>query len=895
MVKRIIARAVIFMLLFILAPLSFSYSGCKPINLRVNYRVNPVGIDTKQPLFSWRINDARAEAKQTAWQIFVATSPELLKKGTPDMWNSGKQTSGQTKQIIYNGKPLKSSVRYYWRVRVWDKDGKPEQTAENSFFETAYLDPSEWKGNWITNTEDTASYYAPYFRKVVQTHGKLVRATAYVAGVGYHELYINNKKAGDAFLEPGYTRFDRRILYVAYDVTSLLATGKNCLGVILGNGWYNVQTKAVWYFEKAPWRKSARLRLNLRLQYADGAVEFVSTDGSWKFSDGPLRFNSIYAGEEYDARKEINNWCSAGFDDSKWANVLTTQSPGGVLSAQEAPPIKVIRTIKPAGVFSLGNGKYLFDMGENFAGTARLKIKGKEGAKVTLRFGERINDDKALNVERIAEHMRIVKGGHPFQTDYYYLKGKGEETYIPRFTYHGYRYVEVSTEPAMELSKNNLEGLFLSTSTAEAGSFTSSNDLLNKLYAAAMRSFRSNFLSIPTDCPQREKNGWTGDAQISCETGLWSFDHIQAYRKWLQDLRDEQRATGELPGIIPTSGWGYHWGNGPAWDAALTVITWELYRYYGDASVLKENYDAIKRYVDYLSSKTANGIQTIGLGDWVSIVNTPVEITSTGYYYFDALTLSRMAGILGKEEDRKTYSALAEKIKTAFNNTFFDMQKNQYKTQTQTALSCALYWGLAPENAVAQTAADLIRQIEEKKFHPDFGLLGSKYVLNVLNNTGNNETAFKMLNSVEYPGWGNWIAKGATSLYEDWDGAASLNHVFLCDFVSWYYKALGGLNIDETKPGFDNFILRPSFIKELSFVNCVYNSVNGKIASGWKREKGAIIWNVTIPANSSASVIIPQGCMLKSVIENISGSKIKAEGKSISLQAGSYKLVLKEN
>ncbi len=359
-------------------------------------------------------------------------------------------------------------------------------------------------------------------------------------------------------------------------------------------------------------------------------------------------------------------------------------------------------------------------------------------------------------------------------------------------------------------------------------------------------------------------------------------------------MRDEQRPTGELPGIVPTSGWGYQWGNGPAWDSALPIIAWELYQYYGDTSVLSENYDAIKRYVDYLGTHTKDGIQTIGLGDWVSITKTPVEITSTGYYYYDALTLSNIAGILGKAEDRKTYSALAEKVKTIFNRTFFDEPVNHYNIQTQTALSCVLYQGLPPQQAVEQTETDLIKQVEKKNFHPDFGLLGSKYVLNALHSSGNDEIAFKMLNSTEYPGWGNWIAKGATTLYEDWDGANSLNHIFLGDFTSWYFKALGGLNIDPDNPGFNSFLLRPSFIKQLSFVNCSYNSVNGNITSGWKRENELIYWQVVIPANTHASVIIPDAYRIEKIVENNSGTQIQAEKIIIPLEAGNYTIILKE-
>lgn len=874
-----------------------SAPACQAVDLRVDYTVNPIGIDNPAPLFSWQMEDLRTGAAQQAYQILVASSPKLLAEGKTDWWDSGKQPSNRNKQIAYNGQPLKSCSRYYWTVQLWDNDGQPSGFSEPVFFETAYLDTSEWKGEWITNTEDTASEVAPLLRKTFDVKEKPVRATAYVAGVGYHELFVNNQEVSGSFLEPGYTRFDRRVLYLTYDVTNLISAGKNAVGVMLGNGWYNVQTIAVWYFEKAPWRKSPRLLMDLRLEYADGSTEWISTDNTWKTAESPVRFNSLYAGEVYDARLELPDWSSAAFDDSDWLPVLTTASPGGLLSAQALPPVKIVRTIKPTAVHRLDNGKFLFDLGQNFTGVARLKIQGEKGTRVTLRFGERIHPDQTLNTDRIAEHMRIPEGGHPFQTDIYILKGEGEESYTPHFTYHGFQYVEVVTEPAMELNADNLEGLFLSTDFEEAGTFRCSNDLLNKLFEATRQSYLSNFQSIPTDCPHREKNGWTGDAHIACEAGLWSFDGINAYRKWLQDLRDEQRPTGELPGIVPTSGWGYHWGNGPAWDSALPVIAWTLFQNYGDTTVLRENYDAVKSYVDYLGTRTENGIQKIGLGDWVSIVKTPVEITSTGYYYYDALVLSKMAAILGKTSDQEKYAALAENIRRIFNETFLDPTTNRYRVQTQTALSCAVFQGLVPEQALGQTISDLISQIEQKSYHPDFGLLGSKYVLNVLHSSGNDEIAYQMLNSTEYPGWGHWIAQGATTLWEDWDGGASLNHIFLGDFTSWFFKALGGIQIDPAAPGFDRFLIKPSFVADLSFVECSHRSINGPIISNWKREKGHITMELVIPANTQATVVLPDAFAIEKIREARTSKNIKpekpADGNSLILKAGSYLISLK--
>ena len=869
--------------------------NCQVINLKTDYTIDLLGTDNPTPMLSWQMADSRTGAQQSAFQILAATSPELLKEDKADLWNSGKVNGSQNK-IVYRGKPLQSCARYYWTARLWDHEGKATNFGEPAVFETAYLNASEWKGKWITNTEDTTSQPAPYFRKTIETKPGLKHASAYVAGVGYHELYVNGEKMGDKFLEPGYTRFDRRTLYVTYDITGFLKEGKNGFGVLLGNGWYNTQTKAVWYFEKAPWRKTPRLLMDIRLEYEDGAVDFVSTDESWKFSEGAMRFNSLYAGEIYDARLEQDGWASAEFDDSAWTPALITGSPGGILSAQTAPAIKVVRTIKPVQVFPLGEGRFVFDMGENFAGTARLKIKGDKGTKATLLFGEQISDDHSVDPSIIARHMRIPEGNHPFQTDIYILKGDGEETYTPRFTYHGYRYVEVKTEPAVELTAENLEGLFLSTGFEEAGSFKCSNELLNKLYAATKQSYLSNFHSIPTDCPHREKNGWTGDAHISCELGLWNYDGIMPYRKWLQDLRDEQRPSGELPGIVPTSGWGYHWGNGPAWDSALPIIAWTLYEYYGDTTVLRENYDAVKLYVDYLGTRTENGIQHIGLGDWVALVKTPVEITSTGYYYHDALTLSKMAAILGKGEDQQKYSNLAEEIKTVFNETFLDTATNRYKVQTQAALSCVIFQGLAPEQAVENTVNDLIEQIRLKNNHPDFGLLGSKYVLNVLRESGNNELAYKMINQTEFPSWGHWIELGATALWEDWDGReGSQNHIFLGDFSTWFFKALGGIRLDPENPGFSHFFIHPYFEEDISFVECSHHSSYGKIVSDWKRTDKHVEMDVTVPAGTGATFRLPEGYQLAGLSDK-KGKTVDFESGANELKLGSgrYKLILKK-
>ncbi|HJT74649.1 MAG TPA: family 78 glycoside hydrolase catalytic domain [Chitinophaga sp.] len=678
---------------------------------------------------------------------------------------------------------------------------------------------SDWKGTWITNTEDTTATRAPYFRKIFSTQKKVVKATAYVAGVGYHIVYINGKPVTDAVLEQAYTRYDKRLLYKVYDVSALLQTGnRHSIAAELGNGWYNVQSHAVWGFQSAPWRKTPRLLLNLVVTYSDGTTDIIATDDSWKCATGPSQFNSLYCGEIYDARQEVPGWNTTSFNDASWKQALKTQSPGGSLSEQLMPSIKVIRRIKPVAMRKVDKNTYLFDMGQNFAGVVTMKVQGKAGTKVTLHYGEVLTKDGQLDLKHNTEHMRSLPDDLPFQTDIYYLKGGPQETFTPRFTYHGFQYVQVTTDTELNMDQQSLEGLFYSTAFEEAGHFTSSDTMINRLYEAARQSYRSNFLSIPTDCPQREKNGWTADAQISAEVGLWNYNSTPGYLKWLHDLRDAQTPEGGFPGIAPSNGWGYDRQGqdeqtfGPAWGSALTMVTWYLYLYNGDTAVVKEHYPAIKRYADVLTKRSEGHLVKFGLDDWMSLVKTPVTFTSTAYYYTVADLTAKMARIAGNREDAGAYENLAREIRTAFNNRFFDPATGLYKDSTMTALSAAVFHGLAAPEAAKVTTAQLQAQIVRKNYHADFGVMGTKYVLPVLSERGYAETAFRMLTDTGYAGWGHWIANGATTLFEDWPGELSHNHIFFGDYCAWFYKTLAGICPDEEAPGFKQFFIQPAFV-----------------------------------------------------------------------------------
>ena len=507
---------------------------------------------------------------------------------------------------------------------------------------------------------------SPLLRRAFEINKPLVRATAFVCGLGYYELHVNGSKIGDRVLDPKFTRYDKRVLYATYDVTGQLLQGKNAVGVMLGNGFYNQHAADVWNFQRSPWRGEPAMLFQLRLDYADGTSETIASDATWRASTGPLVHDGIRNGEEYDARLELSGWDTAAFDDRGWAEPQIVAGPKGVLRAEMSPPIRVMKTITPVGMSEPRPGVFVFDMGQAFAGWAQLKVSGPAGTKITLRYGERVQPDGSLDRKTIDT---FVKQG-PFQTDSYTLKGQGEEVWEPRFTYHGFRWVEVTGLPGKP-TLDTVRGRVVHTSFTPAGSFECSNELLNKIQQMTLWSYRSNFVGIPTDCPHREKNGWTGDAHLAAEQAMYNFHNVAGYEAWMNDFHDEQRDSGELPGIVPTSGWGYQWGNGPAWDSAYVLIPWYLYQYRGDTRVLAEHYDRLWRYVDYLTSRSKDHIVDIGLGDWLPAKTvTPVPVTSTGYYYVDAIIVSKIARLLGKDADAKTYAELAGKIREAFRRSF---------------------------------------------------------------------------------------------------------------------------------------------------------------------------------------------------------------------------------
>jgi alpha-L-rhamnosidase len=817
----------------------------------------PLGIDCTAPRLTWNVTSSERGDRQTAYQILVASSEASLKANTGDLWDTGQVRSHNTLQIPYAGKPLSSSQRCYWKVRAWDKAGKPSEFSPVAVWEMGLLSERDWTGKWIGRNSDTNAQPAPLLRKTFASAKGVRKARVYVCGLGYYELRINGKKIGDHLLDPGYTRYDRRVLYTSYDVTDALRAGKNAIGVMLGTGWYNVHTRAVWDFHKAPWRAAPKLLLQLEIEYAGGRKETIVSDSNWKVSTGPIVFDSIYGGETYDARLERNGWDTADYNDAGWAVAEVLEAPKGKLSAQAMPPIKASQVLRPVRLTEPRPGVFVYDMGQNFAGCAQLNVRGPAGTTVVMKYGERLTREGLLDRADIQQHIVRMDTNQQFQTDTYILKGKGTEHWHSRFTYHGFQYVEVTGFPG-KLGLGNLRGIFMHSAVPQAGSFECSNPLLTRILRAGRWAYLSNLQGIPTDCPHREKNGWTGDAHIAGEQGLFNYEPAAVYTKWVNDLHDEQKSSGELPGIVPTSGWGYAWGNGPAWDSAFLLLPNYLYEYCGNSRILVQNYGGLKRYVDYLTTKAKDGIVSIGLNDWAPYkTQTAAEVTSTAYYYRDAQIVALAAKLAGNDGDARKYSQLAGRIKRAFNEKFYHPDTGLYDKGSQTALSCALYQGLVDETEKGRVVQNLVAAVERANWHIDTGILGAKYILNALTENGRADVAYRMASQKDLPSWGWWLEQGGTTLWEQWNGTESRNHIMFGDILAWFYKALAGINPDPNGPGFHHFIIKPHPVGDLTWARATYQSASGPISVAWKKYGTTFDLNLNIPANTSATVYLP--------------------------------------
>ena len=833
----------------------------KLYDMKSEYLVNPIGLDVKSPRLTWKIKDYRRGAIQSAYKINVGTDSLQVATGNGSYWNTGKINSDD-QLVVYGGKELKAFQKYYWSVTIWDKNNERIKSSQPATFEMGMMYVRNWKGSWISDSRDIEKKKSPYFRKEFKILKRIKKARVYIVAAGLFELYLNGERVGNHKLDPTYTRFDRRNLYVTHDVTSAIKQN-NAIGVLLGNGWFNHQSTAVWYFHSAPWRARPMFCLDLKVTYEDGSEQTFSTDTGWKTSTGSIIFNSIYTAEHQNSQKEQKGWNTFGFEDIKWKNSIVTSAPSNKIVAQALHPIRETAEIRPIKMWKINPRKYIFDLGRNIAGISRVTLQGEAGTELRVTHSELLDKKGEIDLSNIIVHYRPTDNSDPFQTDIYTLSGERVETFSPKFNYKGFQYIEVRSSKPIELTEQSVSGIFMHSDVPPIGKISSSNPLINKLWSATNNAYLSNLYGYPTDCPQREKNGWTGDAHIAIEMGLYNFDGITIYEKWLADHRDEQQSNGVLPSIIPSSGWGYAWGNGPDWTSSLAIIPWNIYLFYGDQKLLADCYDNIKRYVDHITELSPEHITDWGLGDWVPVKSkTPKQFTSSIYYFVDADILAKAAKLLNKEADYQKYSQLATQIKEAINSRYFDTETAIYGSGFQTELSTALFWGIVPQKHSERVAQNLAKKVIFDNRHIDVGLLGSKAILNALSENEYPNLAYEIATQQDFPSWGAWIKEGATTLFEDWKvdedrkGAMSRNHIMFGEIGAWFYKALGGIKPDPKHPGFKNILLEPHFVAGLDSFKANHNGPHGEIQSIWKKTKRKVSYQVTVPPNSSATLTI---------------------------------------
>jgi len=846
-----------------------------PINLKCEYIKNPIGIDKDHPRFSWQLRWKERGQIQTAYRIIVSSDMEKAQEGIGDVWDTGVVKSGRMTNVRYFGKPLQSGKRYYWRVMSWDRYGNKSAFSNIAFFEMGLLKEDDWKGFWIGSHEKNKS---PLFRKTFHPQKPIKRARAYICGLGYYEFYINGKKVGDHVLSPAWTDYDdreikdllypfddqttKRVPYLTYDITEYIFEKENALGVMLGNGWYNQRERNV---EGKLWYGYPKFILQVNIKYEDGTQDSIVSDDSWVTCAGPIIFNNIYYGEVYDANLEVDKWNEIGCKYEGWKKAEIVKAPSGRMVSQVSPPDRVIASIKPVKVTNPKRGVYVFDMGQNFSGWIRLTVTGPKGTRVTMRFAEEAGSDGMLDFDSAGGTQQIQK-------DVYILKGEEVEVYEPRFTWHGFRYVEITGYPG-EPKPEDVLGRVVNSDVEIVGQFECSNPMINQIQKNYVWTQLSNLHGgVPGDCPHRERLGYTGDGHVTAEACMLNFDMATFYTKWLDDISDAQnKKTGFVPHTAPF----YGGGGGPAWGCAYIIIAWYMYLYYEDTEVLKDHYDGMKMWIEYLTSRT-DGDYIVHreepgswfLGDWCTPdeISLPPELVSTYYYYIVADIMARVADILNHDHDAEYFRKLCQRISEAFNVQFFDEANMKYSIGRQGANVFPLAADIVPDEYKLDLLDSLIKDIICRGYRFDTGIFATPLTIKVLTDHGREDIAYKMLTNCTYPGYGYMIAKGATTLWENWNGQASHNHPMFGSVSAWFYKTLAGINIDCRYPGFERIVFKPCFLEELDWAKASMNTIRGKVFIGWKRVGNDLKVILEIPVNCSARLYLPESCATNKAI-----------------------------
>lgn len=872
-------------LIFFISILSYCpLSAQQPVvvNLQCQYQEFPLGVDDPSPRLSWQLTALRRNTMQTAYRVLVADDKALLQKNTGNVWDSKKVISDQSIQVAYAGKKLQPGKLYYWKVMVWDDKAVGSQWSSPSSWQMGLLADEDWKGaRWIAYERMPDSLrivpaihgggnpklgpgknILPLLRKEFVIKKSVKRATAFIAGLGHFHLSVNGKKTGDHFLDAGWTQYSNNALYVTFDITHQLKKDGNALGVMLGNGFY--------YTPRERYRKITvaygypKMICRVALEYTDGSVEDIISDDSWKAAPGPITFSSIYSGEDYNANLEQAGWDSPSFNDQSWKTALIVDGPP-VLSAQTADPLKITDSFSVKKILQPKPSVWVYDFGQNASGIFRIKVKGKQQDQIVFRPAELITDDGLVTQDAV---------GTPVYFNYT-LKGETPEAWQPQFTYYGFRYIQV--EGAVPNGEPNpqglpvimeIESLHTRNAAAKVGSFSCSNELFNRTNTLIDWAIRSNMASVLTDCPHREKLGWLEEAHLMGSSVKYNYNIAGLGRKIVKDMIDAQTADGLVPDIAPEY---VHFESGfrdsPEWGSNSIILPWYLYQWYGDEQALKEAYPMMQRYVDYLQRKSANGILSHGLGDWFDIGPknpgesqlTPKGVTATAIFYYDLSILSKVAKLLGKSADAWIYEEMAEKVRTAFNNSFFNKDTKQYATGSQTANAMAVYIGLVEPQYKETVVENIVADIRERKNSLTAGDIGYRYLIRVLEENGRSDVIFDMNNRSDVPGYGFQLAHGATALTESWQAYrfVSNNHFMLGHLMEWFYSGLSGIRQAEHSIGFRQVDIRPEPVGNVTHAAANYISPYGTIASGWKKEEGTFELNIEIPANTTATVYLP--------------------------------------
>jgi len=848
--------------------------------------------ETPVTKFGWKIKSDINGKYQTAYEIRIASNLKLLQDSKPDVWNSGKVLSSQSQHIEYNGKPLDRSSDYYWQVRIWDNNSKLSDWSKPALFNIP-PDTQQWNAKWIGaisredaklpegnifhrwglkpelaalwNNVDSLATKSILLRKDFSLKDIPEQATVYISGLGHYELYINGESVGESVFKPLWSDYNKTIYYNTIDISHLLRKGNNTIGVMLGNGMYNVTAGRYYKFRGS--FGPPTLLLCAEFKQDNELQTKIVSDESWRWSVSPVVFNCIFGGEDYNAQLEQNGWNIPDFDDSSWSPVIIQEPPKGKLISQSANPVIVAEKFPIVKYTKTGSDKYLFDFGQNHSGYPTIQVKGRAGQKIRLYPGELLDkSNQAL----------IQKGsGAPYWFEYI-LKGDSIETWTPSFSYYGYQYIETEGIDYVEgdgLSKPVLLGIesnFVHSSSKSSGVFECSNKLFNRIHFIIDRAVRSNMQAVFTDCPHREKLGWLEETHLNGPGLLYNYDLRLLFPKVMRDIADAQLKNGLIPDIAPEyTVFKNGFRDSPEWGSAGVIIPWMYYEWYGDNTLIKEYYQVMKHYTDYLSSQANDYILMHGLNDWYDYgpkpagisQNTPPGITSTGHYFMCADYMAKSAALLNKKEDESKYTLLAENISKAFNKAFFDPVTKRYGKGSQCSYSIPLFLDIVPEEHKIAVLDNLVKAIEEKDWKLSTGDIGNRYLYQTLAINGLDEIMYRMHNHKDVPGYGFQIDLGVTTLTEQWDPRRghSWNHFMMGQIEEWFWKSLAGIRPDITNPGFRHFFIEPKPVGDLEWVKAHYESNYGTIGSDWRIKDGKFTICVQVPVNTTASLKLPFG------------------------------------